>query len=539
MIKIFSPTDTDFTSNGDAIIKATRAVVKKVDNGDYYLELECGLEFVDYIKANNLVVVPTPQGEQAFRFESPIETTRTKIRAKAWHVYYDAENYVINDSYVVNKNCEDALNHLNAATDNPSPFNMSSDIDTLASFRCVRKSLREAIVTVMERWGGHIVRDNFNLALNTVIGQDNGVTIQYKKNLKDIVVSEDWSSVCTKILPVGFDGITLEELYLYSDVQYSIPYTKVISFEQDIDEADYPDEESYKQALREDLREQATEFLKLSQYPAINYTLSANVEKITDVGDIVQVYDERLGVNLTASVLSFEYDVILEKYTSIEFGTSSASLSDLMSTVSSEISTAITENNQNLIVNLQSAIEVVEGRIWSALGSSYCIFSGDEIIILDQLPAEDARNCIKIDSEGISISSTGINGVFTLVWSIEGSFNASAIDIINFTADMIKGGALKVGSNLNAFGKIEAYNESNNLIAEIDKSGVKMIGKDGSYLLVNPQVGIAGYDRLGNQTLIFDGDKLSVKKAVAEDELNICKKVKFIPINNGVGLFSV
>lgn len=36
MIKIFSPNDTDFTTNGDAVIKASRAVVTKVDNGDYF-----------------------------------------------------------------------------------------------------------------------------------------------------------------------------------------------------------------------------------------------------------------------------------------------------------------------------------------------------------------------------------------------------------------------------------------------------------------------------------------------------------------------
>ena len=50
MIKIFSPTDKVFSSNGDTVIKATRAVVHKTDNGDYYLELECGLEYIDYIK---------------------------------------------------------------------------------------------------------------------------------------------------------------------------------------------------------------------------------------------------------------------------------------------------------------------------------------------------------------------------------------------------------------------------------------------------------------------------------------------------------
>ena len=69
MIRIFAPSDTDFTSNGDAVINATLAVVHKADNGDFYLELQCGLEYIDYIKPKNIVVVNTPQGAQAFRID--------------------------------------------------------------------------------------------------------------------------------------------------------------------------------------------------------------------------------------------------------------------------------------------------------------------------------------------------------------------------------------------------------------------------------------------------------------------------------------
>ena len=548
MIKVFSPTDTIFTTNGDAVINATRAVVHKVDNGDFYLELECGLEFIDYIKANNIIVAPTPQGDQAFRLEAPIETTRKKIKVKAWHVYYDSENYLIADSYVVDKNCNDALDHLNAATDNPSPFTTLSDVQTIDSFRCVRQSLAEAVNTVLERWGGHLVRDNFNLQIRNVIGQDNGVTIQYKKNLKEITVSEDWSAVCTKCLPVGKDGLLLDELYLYSPTQYEIPYTKTVSFDQNIEEDDYPDEASYQAALRNDLIEQCNNYLESAQYPAITYTLNANIEKITDVGDIVEVYDERLGVNITAAVLSFDYDCILGKYTQVEFGSTGSSLSNLITNITSDINTSIKENNQTITIALQTAIEVAQEKIWNALGASYCIYSGDQIMIVDALPAEDARNCIRINSAGIAFSQTGINGIFTTAWTIDGTFNAQAINIINLTADLIKGGTLKLGSNLNSYGCIEVYNESNTLISKLDKDGLLMYGKDGSYLVMNTEIGFAGYDRLGNKIFWADKDEFHMKKSVVEEEITLCNKLRFIPIevyenntliNDGIGLVSV
>lgn len=548
MIKVFSPTDTTFETNGDAVVNATRAVVHKVDNGDFYLELEAPVEYIDYLKPNNIIVAPTPQGDQAFRLEAPVEKTRSKIKFKAWHVFYDSENYLIADSYVVDKNCNVALDHLNAATDNPSPFTTLSDVQTINSFRCVRKSLYEAVTTVLERWGGHLVRDNYNLQIRNVIGQDNGVTIQYRKNLKEIEVSEDWSGVCTKCLPVGKDGFTLDELYLYSETQYETPFTKSVSFEQDINEDDYPDEASYKAALRADLIAQCNKYLETAQYPAINYTLNANIEKITDVGDIVEVYDERLGVSISASVLSFDYDCILGEYTQVEFGTAGASLSNLMSSITTEINTAVTENNQSLSINLQAAIEVAEARIWNALGSSYCIYSGDQIMIVDKLPAEEARNCIRINSAGIAFSQTGIFGTFTTAWTIDGTFNAQAINVINFTADLIKGGTLKLGSNLNQYGSLEVYNESNTLIAKLDKSGLLMYGLDGSYLVMNTVVGFAGYDRLGNKIFWADKDEFHMMKSVVEEEITLCNKLRFIPIevydnntlvNDGIGLVSV
>ncbi len=551
MIRIFSASDTDFTSNGDVVVSnATKANVRKADNGDYYLDFECGLEYVDYIIANNIIVAPTPQGDQAFRITS-FDATRKKITAKAWHIFYDSANYLIADSYVVDKNCNDALDHLNTATDTQSPFTTLSNVQTIDSYRCVRTSLQEAISVLLERWGGHLVRDNWNIKIMNSIGQDNGVTIQYKKNLKEITAKYDWSNVVTKLLPVGYDGLLLPQLYVYSENEYSIPYTKTVTFEQDLDFEDYPDEQTYQYALLYDLYTQAVEYLNQNSIPSVTYTLKANIEKITDVGDAVVVYDQRLGLNLDATVTAFNYDCILGKYTEIEFGSIGQSLSNLMTNVSNQVNTAITENNANMTVQLNAAIEAAEEQIWSALGSSYCIYSGDQIMIVDALPAENAVNCIRINSAGIAFSQTGINGTFTSAWTIDGTLNMAAINVINLTADLIKGGTLKLGSNLNAFGSLEIYDDTNTLIAQMNQQGLQMYGQDGSYILMNPDVGFAGYDRLNNQLYWITGDEFHMQKSVVEEEITLCNKLRFIPIevydetdptqlvNDGIGLVSV
>ena len=273
------------------------------------------------------------------------------------------------------------------------------------------------------------------------------------------------------------------------------------------------------------------------------------MEKITDIGDVIKVIDERLELEFMTTVLAYNYDCVLGKYTSIEFGTLGASLSSLLNNVSTEINKQVTISEQAINVTLQDALSEQEQRIFNFLGSSYVIYSGDQILVLDALPKEAANNVIRINAGGIAFSNTGINGHFTTAWTIDGTFNAQAINVINFTADLIKGGTLKLGSNLNESGKIEVYDDANNLIANLDKDGLKMFGADGSYILMNNSVGFAGYDRLNNKLFWVDRDEFHQKKSVVEEEITLCNKMRFIPIelydssdnliNDGIGLVSV
>lgn len=559
MIKLFSSTDTLFSSNGDKVIIPTRAKVHKEDNGSFYLDFECSLDYINDIVAGNIIVAPTPQGEQAFRI-SNVTATRTKLSGKFEHIFYDSKNYLIEDSYVVDKNCNDALDHLNSSTSDLSPFTTLSDVNDTNTYRCVRKSLYEAINTVIDRWGGHLVRDNFNIQIRENIGQDNGVTVRYAKNLKNITCETNWDNVVTKLLPVGKDGLLLNalddtaSLYVTSSITYDIPFTKSVSFEQDINEEDYTDdegnvdEEAYTQALLNDLQNQAINYINTNDIPQVNYTLKANLEKITDIGDTVEVIDERLGINIITNVISYVYDCILGKYTEVEFGNFTKKLNGLMSTITNNTQTAIEEANQNLQITLSQELQQAQDKIWNALGSSYVIYEGDKILIVDTLPKEQATNVIMINNGGIGFSQTGINGTFQSAWTIDNVLNMEQINVINLTANLIKGGTLKLGSNLNQNGQLEVYDEANNLIAELNKNGLKMYGQDGSYVLMNNTVGFAGYDRNNNQIYWVNGDEFHMKKSVVEEEITLCNKLRFIPItiydgndivNDGIGLVSV
>lgn len=553
MIKLFGTTDTDFSSNGDAVIQPFKAKVHKEDNGKFYLTVEADISYVDLLTANRIIVADTPQGAQAFRIKNP-EKTKHKITIKAPHISYDAENYVIADSYVVDKNCNDALDHLNSATDNPSPFQTVSDIAEVNSYRCVRTSLYDAFSTALERWGGHLVRDNYRFGIMSTIGRDNGVTVRYKKNLKEMTCTANWDGVVTKLMPVGKDGLLLDEVYLYSKTQYDIPFTKVVSFNQNIDQDLYKDTEghldetAYNNALIDDLRKQGQAYVDENCVPKVNYTLKANLEKLTDIGDTIEVIDEPMGIDIVTHVISYDYDCILGKYTELEFGNFQQKVSGLMGTVSSTIKQSVEQNNSALQVVFSDAIQHAQESILGMLGSSYVIYEGDKILVVDALPKEEAHNVIMINSGGIAFSSTGINGAFESAWTIDNVLNMQHINVINLVADMIKGGTLKLGSNLNQNGQIEVYDEANNLIAKLDKNGLIMYGLDGSYLVVNNSVGFAGYDRTGTKTFWVSGDEFHQKKSVIEEEITLCNKARFIPItvkdgdtvvNDGIGIVGV
>jgi len=473
---------------------------------------------------------------------------------RCWHVFFDSKNYLIADSYVVEKNCNDALDHLNNATEPQSEFTVISDVNTVSSFRCVRKSLYEAFQTVLERWGGHLSLDFFNAGIRNQIGQDNGVTVRYAKNLKDISVDTNWDNVVTKLLPVGKDGFLLPDLYVTSENQYDLPYTKTVSFSQEINQEDYvdesgnPDVEAYQAALQEDLQQQAQSYVDDNSIPEVNYTLNANLEKITDVGDTVNVIDERLNLTIQTNVISYTYDCILGKYLELEFGNFKKTLSNLTSTISNQTQQIVQESAEAIHVTLTNELTAATNQIWGALGNSYCIYEGDKILIVDSLPKETATNVIMINNGGIAFSQTGINGTFNSAWTVDGTMNMQNINVINLTADLIKGGTLKLGSNLNDYGQIEVYDEANTLIAEMNKNGLKMYGQDGSYVLMNNEVGFAGYDRNNNKIYWVAEDEFHMKKSVVEEEITLCNKLRFIPIeiynngtlvNDGIGLVSV
>lgn len=545
MLRIFSPTDKTYTTNGDKVIQPLKATVHKEDNDAYYLDLACGTEYLTWIKSGNIIVADTPQGAQPFRILNP-EITHTKITCKCNHVFYDSANYLIADSYVVDSTCNQALDHLNTATEPRSPFETVSDINTISSFRCVRKSLYEAITTVLERWGGHLVRDGWTIGIRQSVGADNGVVVRYGKNLKSIEASYDWGDVCTKILPEGANGLLLnaldgkQSIYMESSTQYDIPYCKTVQFSQsDIKQENYKtadgknDETAYKRACLADLRQQAQKYLEENCVPKANYKMAANLEKITDIGDTIEVIDERMGLDMMTHVISFEFDCIQQRYTSIEFGTFKQTLSGLMGTVQQTATDAAQAASSSIATTVKARLDESESKITNLVGGSYVLYDGEQILVVDSLPKESAHNVLRINSAGIGFSSSGINGSFTSAWTIDGTLNMQNVNVINLVADLIKGGTLTLGGQDNGNGVMLVKSAAGATLGRLDNSGLTMWAQDGSHIVISAANGLTGYDSANKITYTARNGVFSMRNGYVEEGLAVGGKLKIVPVTSG------
>ena len=548
MIRVFDSNERLFNHNGIKIINPLLADVKKVDGGDYYVELKDSIENFEYYQKSLIVRVPTPWGVQGFRCDNPT-VKNNKVECKAWHLSYDSKNYIIKDANAVDKNCNDALEHFNSSTDIESPFTTISDITIIKSTRAVRKSLYDIYEWMIssDKYGGHWYRDNWILGIKSNIGQDRGVVLAQNKNITDMQISENWDDVCTKLLPYTTDGevsILLDDTYVsLNEELYEIPYTKVLKFENPFKKEDYDTEDEFLTDTKDWLRTQAFNYLQENKIPKVNYSVSAHIENVSDVGDTIYIKHPRCKVDITTQVLSITYDAIKGRYKKIEFGNFKKELKSLKEDIVTETNKATEEKlNENKVL-LSKELEEATSKINSVLGNSYVIYNGNELLVVDTLPKENAKYCIKVNSAGIGFSQNGINGTFTSAWTIDGTFNASAINVINFSASLIRGGVLKLGGSNNSSGTFELYDNFNNKVALMDKSGLTVYATNGDYVKLNAEIGFAGYNKNGNKTYWADGDVFHMENAEIENIAKFAGMIQLVPVstssNKGIGFVAI
>ncbi len=546
MISVFPESERVFGNNGIKTLHPLYAMINKEDNGDYFLELEDLVENYAYYQSGLILYTDTPWGKQAFRCANPARTS-SRVKVKALHITYDAQRLTISDSYAVEANCNDALVRFNSATDEVSPLSVLSDVTTIANVRIVRKSLMQAIETCLETYGGHLVRDNFNLRIMTEIGEDRGVTLALGKNIIDIEIEENWDNVCTKILPYTSDGqtsVTLDgdQYYSLDEELYDIPYTRPIEFKNELVAEDFETNEEYETAIKEQLLAQAVQYLENHKFPEVNYSVSASIQNVSDIGDKIFVKHPRCKVDILTTVIALQYDCIRQRYEKITFGNFKKEIKGLankIDEVKETLRQEVTVTKSFLTLELEKAT----AKINDVYNSSYILNDGSKILVVDTLPPELARNVMKISSGGIGFSQTGINGTFNSAWTIDGTLDMQQINVMNLTASMIKGGTLILGGKGNSSGTIELYDTSNRKFAEMNKDGITVFATNGSFVKFNADIGVAGFNSQGTKIWWADGETFHMKNAEIENILTLGGHIQVVPVqtetNVGIGFVAL
>lgn len=321
-----------------------------------------------HLRLENIVATPVPgvEDRQGFRIAEVVTTLGGMLEVTAHHVFYDLSANLVSDTYVVNKTAADALKQLLDAANSKHGFTASSsDTSTRASARIVRQSLAAAILdskadnSFVSRWGGELAFDNWHIHHAPRIGANRGVVIRDRKNLSGYESTLDYTTVVTRILPVGYDGLLLPELYVDSPRinDYVAPRIKVIRYGQvkAIKDADKPrDDELPLAQAHARLRELAkAEFSSCYvDQPACSYKVSfvdlastREYEGFRDLetvalGDTVTVRHSDLNVALTARVVAYDYNPLGQEYISIELGSVAGKFTDITHTITAARSEA-------------------------------------------------------------------------------------------------------------------------------------------------------------------------------------------------------
>lgn len=347
LIRLYEQNTTDFSNNGLKILSPTSAkITRNLIEYTYQLELTHLLDEKGMMLTEERIL---GYNGQYFRISS-IRRNLKEVSIIAKHIFFDLNKNFIEDINIKNETGSMALSHILGGTSYPHSFSATSDIDTVASSRLVRKNVVSALIgdtdnSFINRWGGELDINGFTFKLNEQIGKDDGYTIRYGKNLTGLDLQLNMLEVVTRIRPVGFDGIEIDGLYVDSSYidNYALPIIKEIKYENVkwTGSPNYEEREDDDSYIYDNLAEAQAKLIELATNEFIVNEIdlpktTINIEFIElskteeykhlkflqniNIGDTVHIYHKPLDINLKSRCIEYVYDCILNKYETITLG---------------------------------------------------------------------------------------------------------------------------------------------------------------------------------------------------------------------------
>ena len=462
MIPIYYDGTTGLQGNGlGALRDAIYCTVTEERNGSYELEMQYPItgQHYDSLAMRGLVKAkPNPYSEaQYFRIYKISRPINGLVTINAQHISYDLSGVPVEPFTAGTAAAAMAGLKEHAAVQ--CSFDFWTDKEASANFSITKPaSLRSMLGgvdgSILDVYGGEYEWDNYTVKLYDHRGSDRGVTIRYGKNLTDLKQEENCANVYTGVYPywVDDDGNLAQisgDPIVMAPGTYDFVRILVLDLSQDYENA--PTDEQMKQEAQRYIKANdvgvpkvslTVSFAQLEQTE--EYKGKALLERVS-LCDTVHVSFERLGVNATSRVIKTVYNVLLDRYDSVELGSAKSNLATTVATLSKETKTELDKTKSTLQAAIDKATQLITGNLggYVILHSSTGGDAPDEILVMDQPDINTATKVWRWNLSGWGYSGTGYAGPYRLAATMDGEINADFITTGSLTANIIKTGLLQ------------------------------------------------------------------------------------------------
>lgn len=459
MIKIMNPSLTlsemvNDTSNGLGVITPISGEVREKLNGEYEFTFTVGMSEKRYSELACGTVVQVEVGEttglQLFRIYKITKPMNGIVTVYARHITYDLNKAAVMPFSATGASA--ALSGLISHLVGSYPFTVSTDIANTSSKFAVtqpvtfRSALGGVQGSILDVFGGEYEWDNLSVILHAHRGSDNGVVIEYGKNLTDIQQDENIESTYNAVLGFATNADSTVTGTIQYVTQTASPKTKIVDFSSYFDTDDTITVSKIDALAQAYIEQNNIGVPKVSinvKYQPLWQTEEYKNFRIDRVklGDTVTVKFEKLGVEAKAKVVETVWDVVQNRYKSIQIG-------DARSTLAATINEK-TEAAASQVQNASSFLESYIANFTALVANSLGLFKtieteadGSQKIYLHNRPNRaDSQYQWTVNSNGFFLSQD-YGQTWTAGIDSDGNavFNSLAANVIN--ALTINGGTI-------------------------------------------------------------------------------------------------
>lgn len=411
MIPILYESGTErFVTNGIGRLSDSQScTVVEERNGEYELSLSYPIDGVrsEALTEGRIILATPSEGTrpQPFRIYRVSKSLGSTIDVDGEHISYLLSKIPVMP-FTANS-CSSAMAKLKTNSAFEHSFTFWTDISKSGKIeKKIPASIRSILggdddANILSIYGpGDLEFDRFEVKLHADRGHNNGVSIRYGKNLTDLKDELDVGSIYTGIVPyykkakndpnTGVERVvlvTLPEKVIWADTElaqdhkYAIP-VELNSMFEDLEEGTVPTVAQLRTAANQYLSENVG--WNVSQNITVSFIALWQTEEYKNIAplervklcDVVNVVYPKLNVNVNMRVIKTTYNVLLDRYESIELGDAKANINSSIKTASntSGIASSIADLNDR-ISDISSGGGGSTGKLDVAFNQGAMIFS--------------------------------------------------------------------------------------------------------------------------------------------------------------------